>query len=113
MLVRLLATAALSLVAAAAAAAPSSAASRPCSDGDRFLQQLRVSGTGCEAGREVMFAWARSSDCIRGGDGLLAERVRRCRLGAFRCVPRDAEGGVRVRCTRGERVRVRFFDSQG
>jgi hypothetical protein len=101
-------------VVALLAAAPSSAgaAGRPCTDSDRFLQQLRVTGASCDTGRAVMFGWARSSACIADGDGTLAERSRPCTVRRFRCTPKAAEGGVTLRCTRGRAV-VRFFDSQG
>jgi hypothetical protein len=106
----LLAAVAVSLTASTAPAA--SAATRSCSDSDRFLQQLKTTNLGCATGREVMFRWAKSSQCIAGGDGLLAERARTCTVIGFRCVPKAAEGGVRVTCTSAE-ARARFFDSQG
>ncbi|MCW2990517.1 MAG: hypothetical protein JWM73_1111 [Solirubrobacterales bacterium] len=95
-----------------ASTAPASAANRSCSDGDRFLQQLKTTNLGCATGRQIMFRWAKSSACIAGGDGLLADRARTCGVVGFRCVPKPAEGGVRVTCTSGE-ARARFFDSQG
>ena len=104
---------AAAIAAAALGAVPASAApSRACSDGDRFLQQLRVTDTGCATGRRVMYGWARSSSCIHGDGDLLADRVHVCRVRGFRCTPRAAEGGVTVRCVRQGAV-VRFFDSQG
>jgi hypothetical protein len=106
----LLTIVAVSLTASAAPAA--SAATRACSDSDRFLQQLKTTNLGCATGRAVMFRWARSSACIAGGDGLLAERARPCTVVGFRCIPKPAEGGVRVTCTSAE-ARARFFDSQG
>ena len=95
-----------------ASTAPASAATRSCSDPDRFLQQLKTTNLGCATGRAVMFRWAKSSSCIAGGDGLLADRARTCSVLGFRCVPAAAEGGVRVTCTSAE-ARARFFDSQG
>jgi len=105
----LLAAAAVTLLSAAPASA---APSRACSDNDRFLQQLRVTKTSCATGRSVMFGWARSSACIHGDGDLLADRVHRCTVRRFRCVPGRAEGGVTVRCVRQGAV-IRFFDSQG
>ncbi|MCW2967416.1 MAG: hypothetical protein JWM71_1188 [Solirubrobacteraceae bacterium] len=95
-----------------AGSAPSLAATRSCSDSDRFLQQLKATNVGCAKARPVMYAWARSSSCIRGGSGLLATRVRTCTVKGYRCVPHKAEGGVTVRATQGDRV-LRWFDSQG
>jgi hypothetical protein len=104
----------LAAVAAALLAAPAAApaATRACADSDRFLQQLKATNVTCKTAREIMFAWARSSKCIRGGDGLLADRARTCTIRHFQLVPRKAEGGVRVRGTRGDEV-IRFFDSAG
>jgi hypothetical protein len=95
-----------------AVAAPASAATRSCSDSDRFLQQLKATNVNCKTANAVMFGWAKSSKCISGGDGLLADRARPCTVVGFRCTPSKAEGGVRVRCTSAEAA-VRFFDSQG
>jgi hypothetical protein len=100
------------LVVVALAAVPASAATRSCPDSDRFLQQLKATNIGCATANYVMFGWARSSKCIKGGDGLLADRARPCTYAGFRLVPKKAEGGVRVTGVSGEST-LKFFDSQG
>lgn len=102
----------LAVAASLIGSASAPAATKACSDNDRFLQQLKATHVGCKKARKVMFGWARSSSCIKGGDGLLADRARTCTVQGFRCVPKKAEGGVRVRCAKGT-ASLRFFDSQG
>lgn len=90
--------------------APAAAATRRCPEGDRFLQRLQATELPCRVAERLMFRWARSSACIRGGDGRLATRVRPCTIvPGYRCLPRKAEGGVAVRCTKGRRG-IRFLD---
>jgi hypothetical protein len=113
LMLRLIAVSALA--AGALAAVPAAASAQSCpggfnpdgSKGD-FYSRLRVTGTGCAAGRKVMHRWV-----VRMSPGT-GNPTRTVTVKRYTCSGRstagheDMDGGLKVRCVKGAKV-VRFY----
>jgi len=80
-----------SLAVLAGPVAPSPAATRSCSEDDRFLQNVRATNVPCKAAVGVAKAWARNGACFRGeGDTLAAAASRRAACAGIAAGPPQA-----------------------
>jgi hypothetical protein len=77
--------------------APPGASARTCEAAVAGTTELRVTGTGCDAGMRVAAAWAGDPSCSAPAGG---SRFSCSVEGGYRCLGASAERGVAVSCAR-------------
>lgn len=104
-------------IGSAAAASPATpAATRSCSESDRFIQAVKAVNLNCRIAVAIAFAHARRASCFAREGDFIFDRATPCTVTvsrkSFRCTPRKAEGGITVKCVRLG-TSVRWFNSGG
>jgi hypothetical protein len=77
--------------------APAGASARSCAGSLAGTSELRVTGVGCDVGREVVATWTKKSACAPAGD---ASRVSCSVHDAYRCLGAATGRGLAVSCAR-------------
>jgi hypothetical protein len=75
--------------------APAGAAAQSCKSKSDGLEDLRVTGVDCEAGRAVAAAWTRNASCTPDGESRYA-----CTIRGYRCLGISTERGFALSCAR-------------
>jgi len=76
--------------------APPGASARACDGAAAGVEQVRVTGVGCDAGRGVVAAWAAAGACSSPP----GESRYSCSVGGYRCLGAATARGIAVSCSR-------------
>jgi len=79
--------------------APAGATAHACTIGTADLEDLRVTGVDCDAGRQVAVGWTHGATCAspEGGSRFA------CSVRGYRCLGTTTEHGIAVSCARSGR----------
>lgn len=81
------------------ATAPAGGSAQSCAAAAGGVDQLRVTGVECEAGREIVAAWLREPSCTAPAS---ASRTS-CGIDEYRCLGTTTDSGLAVSCAAPDR----------